>query len=383
MAQYRAPVRSADTVDSDMQHNNGYVVWPALLGFFALVEGEKTQHGQYTAQMREVFTGLEAYFDPAGHAYNAWLQFPGNNDKYYDDNAWFVMALVEAYEATKEKRYRDRAVEVTERFLSGGWDSSGKPGGQKWGTDPKVGGTGDVNACSTASTALSAIGLARIGVNRKKNVQWAGDALDWIVRRLRDTDGLIQDGLHAPDWSVMQTKWTYNTGAPIRAYVEHYQLTGDKNSLEQAKRLAAAATDRNKRMYDGLVRDPNLRFWFDSSFFVPHLAEGLLALYKATGDKALLAEVQRNANFAYQYLRDPADGFYWRNWRLWRIGQPQYEAWRKLTGQEHRLEPDDSERSKEKQFDAVPLEQRPLVKTLLANAGIARLFWLLAQTKSV
>lgn len=145
-AQYRAPVRSAESVDSDARHNNGYVVWPSLLGFFALVEGEKTMRGKYAAQMREVFTGLEGYFDPAGHAYNAWLHFPGNNDKYYDDNAWLVEALVEAYEATKDNRYRDRAVEVTERFLAGGWDDSGKPGGMRWGTDPKVSGTGDYNS---------------------------------------------------------------------------------------------------------------------------------------------------------------------------------------------------------------------------------------------
>jgi hypothetical protein len=57
------------------------------------------------------------------------------------------------------------------------------------------------------------------------------------------------------------------------------------------------------------------------------------------------------------------------------------EAWRKLTGQDHRLVADDSERSKERRYDRVPVADRPMVKTLLANAGTARLFWLLAQAE--
>jgi uncharacterized protein YyaL (SSP411 family) len=379
-AQYRAPVRSAETVDSDAAHNNGYVIWPGLLGFMALVEAEKTFPGRYAAQIQEVFKGLESYFDPKGHAYNAWLNFPGNHDKYYDDNAWLAAGLVEAYTATRDTAFRDRAVEITERFLTRGWDRTGKPGGEAWGTDPTKAGTGDYNACSTASAALAVVSLARIGVNRKANLVWTKSALDWLTHRLLDTDDLIRDGLHAPNWTVMPTKWTYNTGATILAHVEYYRLSLDKTHLEEAQRLARAATDRTKRLYDGVVQDPNKRFWFDSGFFVHHLAEGLLALYRVNGDETLLAEVRRNANYAYHYLRDPSDGLYWRNWRLWRIGEPQLETWRKLTGQDHRLVADDSERSKERRYDKVPVADRPMVKTLLANAGMARLFWLLAQT---
>src|SRR4029079_8624615 len=128
----------------------------------------------------------------------------------------------------------------------------------------------------------AAVSLARIGINRPDNLRWTKAALDWIFRRLRDTDDLIRDGLHAPDWTVMPTKWTYNTGAPIRAYVEYHRLTGDKAALESAQRLARAAVDPTKRLYDGRVHDPNRRFWYDSGFFVHHLAEGLLALYQVT-----------------------------------------------------------------------------------------------------
>jgi hypothetical protein len=94
---------------------------------------------------------------------------------------------------------------------------------------------------------------------------------------------------------------------------------------------------------------------------------------------SLLGEAERNADYAYEYLRDPEDGLYFRNWRLWRIGDEQLATWETLTGQTHALEPDHSERSKEPRYSNVPLADRPLVKTLLANAGLARMFWVLAK----
>ena len=89
--------------------------------------------------------------------------------------------------------------------------------------------------------------------------------------------------------------------------------------------------------------------------------------------------MQRNANFAYSYVRDPEDGLYFRNWRLWRIDETRYQAWRKLTGQEFRLEADDSERSKASQYAKLPVGERPTVKTLLANGGMSRMFWQLSD----
>ncbi len=48
---FRAPVRSAETVDSDPAHNNGYVFWPSLMGLQALIAGEKQYPGAYKSQI--------------------------------------------------------------------------------------------------------------------------------------------------------------------------------------------------------------------------------------------------------------------------------------------------------------------------------------------
>ncbi len=373
--QFRAPVRSAESVDSDADHNNGYTVWPGIVALQALVDGERVSRGAWRERFATVYDGLEGYWDPERHAYTAWLRFPGNDDAYYDDNAWMVLALAEAYEVTRERRYLARATEIGRWFLPVGHDKSGSPGGMRWAVSPKVAGSSDRTACSTSGVAAAVLTLARCGVDREENVALARELLGWVREKLVDADGLVRDGLGAPDWHVNETKWTYNTGVTMRAWVEHHRLTGEKESLAEAKRLAAAALDRTKRMYDGLVRDRERTCWCDASFFVHTLVDALMLLGAATKDAAYARECRRNAAYAYRYLRDPADGLYWRNWRLWRIGEAQLRAWQQMTGQEFHLEADDSERSKERDAEKLPVEQRPLVKTLLANAGMARLFW--------
>jgi DUF1680 family protein len=227
--------------------------------------------------------------------------------------------------------------------------------------------------------ALAALWLARLGIERQSHIDFASMLLEWLLANLQDADGLIMDALEPPDWRVRRVKWTYNTGVTLRAHVELYRLTRSPSALAEAKRLAAAAIDRSGALYDSLVTDPDQRFLYDSGFFVPYLIDGLLGLHALTGDAALLREAQRNADYAYRCLRDPTDGLYFRNWRLWRIGEEQLATWEALTGQTHVLEPDDSERSKEPQYASAPVQERPLVKTLLTNAATARLFWVMGR----
>ncbi|MGQ9733057.1 MAG: glycoside hydrolase family 76 protein [Candidatus Zipacnadales bacterium] len=374
--QYRAPVCSAESVDSDPPHNNGYVLWPCVEAFHALVEGEAARPGRYCQVIRDVYEGLEQYRDVQQYAYNAWLMFPGNNDKYYDDNAMLAGVLVKTYACTGEREYLNRANELMQNFVRGGWDESAVPGGMRWSTNPHNPQAEDRNACSTGMAALAALLLARYGIERQTNIKWAAAMLEWVKANLQDTDGLIMDALVPPDWTVRRVKWTYNTGHIMRGWVELHRLTGSSSALAEAYRLAKAAVDRNGAMYDGLVRNPQCKYFYDFAFFVAYLLDGLMALYHLTGDQVLLNEARRNANYAYQYLRDPSDGLYFRNWRLWRISEEHCRTWETLTGQTHPLEADENERSQEHRYDHTPVEQRPLVKTLLANAGTARMMWM-------
>jgi len=172
----------------------------------------------------------------------------------------------------------------------------------------------------------------------------------------------------------MPTKWTYNTGVTMRAYAEHYRLTHDPASLDKAETLAKAALDHRLPLYDGLVTDPAKRCYYDGTYFVHYLIDGLAHVRRLTRDSALAAAItaegRREANYAYDYIRDSSDNLYWRNWRLWTIGPDQLAQWEKFTGQTTELKTDHTEKSN---------DGKQWVKTLLANAGASRLFWCAAR----
>lgn len=390
---YRAPVLSAETVSSDARHDRGYTLWPSLMALHTLVEGEKQHPGRYAPQISTVYDGLQQYYSPDLQAYTSWVHFPGNTDAYYDDNSWVVIVFAEAAEACRKSDparsavYLARAKTVMKEYVVKGWDASGQPGGVQWGSDPAKPGTSDRGTSSTAGAALAALLLARAGVDTKFYTAWGHGLLAWLSRRLLDTDGLVMDALVPPDWKVRPVKWTYNTGVPMRAYVEHYRLTKSQASLTMASELARAALNPAGALFDQTVQDPTKRFWWDDTYFVHYLADGLLQVAAVTPDPMLAASIHRtlvqNTQYAHAYLRDPADGFYWRNWRLYTIGSAQHAKWQTWTGQTIAPQYDPSERSQQARFQSLAVQDRPRVKTLLANAGAARLFWLTARLPSV
>ncbi len=385
---FRAPVLSSETVPSDALHDRGYTLWPSLVGMHALVEAEKVHPGQYTKQIAMVFDGLQQYYSTDLGAYSSWVHFPGNIDAYYDDNAWVVLVFAEASMACRATdpiraaQYLDRAKSVMANYLVKGYDTTGKPGGTHWGSDPAKPNTGDRGTSSTAGSTLAALVLARAGADTKFYTNWGLTVLTWLTTHLQDTDGLIMDALTPPKWDVRRVKWTYNTGIPMRAYIEHYRLTKNPASLAMATKLARAALNKDGALFDSKVTDPDKRYFWDGIYFVHYLADGLLQVSQVTPDAKLAADarvaITRSARYAYDHLRD-TDGFYWRNMRLYTIGDAQLNDWEKMTEQTIAPDYDASERSQEPKYQSLAVKDRPLVKTLLANGAAARLFWLASR----
>lgn len=367
---WKPPVASAESVG-----NQGYTFWPSLLAWQAVIEGAKVDPKTWKGKIAPFYDALEQYYDASGHAYCAWKMFPGNDDKFYDDNTWAAVACMEAYETTGEARYRTRAIAIFDGFVKGGWDA--KDGGLRWGTKAGIEDRQDHTVSATAAGALAALLIAKTH-DAKANRLWAKRALDWIHVKLSQPNGLIQDGIKQ-DGRIMTTVWTYNTGVPIRAAIEYAEQTGDKGYRTWAVKMGDAALDRSlSPLYDGAVADLSKRYWYDGVYFVQYLVDGLRTLSLATGEKKYLVESRREADYVRTYLKD-RDGLYWRSMRLWQINADRTAAFQNLTGTTVVPAPDASERSQEPSAMAKPVEERPMVKTVLANAGAARMFWLLAH----
>lgn len=359
---WKPPVASAESVG-----DQGYTFWPSLLAWQAVIEAAKVDPKTWKPRVGPFFDVLEQYYDRQGHAYCAWRFFPGNDDHFYDDNTWAAVACMEAFQVTREPRYRTRAIEIFDKFVRGGWDV--KQGGLRWGTKAGIEDRNDHTVSATAAGALAAL-----LIGRPADRPWAKKALDWI-RDLAQPNGLIRDG-RKNDGTIMPTVWTYNTGVPIRAAVEYAKRAKDESYLQWATTMGNACLDRTQSpMFDGAVKDPKHRYWYDAVYFVQYLTDGMRILSKATGDPRYLNEAKREADYIETYLKD-RDGLYWRNMRLWTINEDRRQAFLKLTGQTGpELVAEESERLP----GPAPVNERPLAKSLLANAATARMFWLLAH----
>lgn len=300
-------------------------MWANGVQFSALVGGMKQNKAKYTPFVAAFFDGISDYWDSraAIPGYDAYLSSPGNSDKYYDDNAWMVITFAEAYELTKERRYLDRAIE-TLRFVLSGWDDK-LGGGIYWREDKK-----SKNTCSNTPSAVAALSVAR-HYNKSQYVGWAERIQGWATRTLQAPNAAYWDNI-ALDGKVERTQWTYNAALALRADLGIYRMTGNKWYLDEAKRIAHAS--------ETIFVNPKTGGFRDDALFSHHLVEAFLDLYRETKEPYLLDRARKNADFALT-LRDPKDNLYFAKWDIL---------------------PNRSE------------EQ----KTLIANAGVARLLWLIS-----
>lgn len=357
---WRAQTTPADSVASDA---NTFA--PSLAAWQAVIEAAKKKPRKWQGHVDAFFDVLEPYYDRESHAYCATKYFNGNDARFYDENAWAVVACMEAYGVTKDIRYQRRAKEVFDGFVRSGWDEL--RGGLRRGTradDPPR-----RPAIATTAAALGALLL-----DRPADRFWAKRALDW-VRGLETPTGLIQEGIRE-DGAIIPTVWSYNTGVAMRAATVYARKTGDVDSLEWAKRMGNAAIDHDlSPPFDRVPSQADKRFWWDSTASVSLLVEGLCELSEATRNDKYLREARREAAYVRDNLRD-RDGLYWRNMRLWTIDADHLKQFHRLTGaSDQKLVANQSERAP----GDGPVEKRPLVKSLLANAGVSRMFWLLSK----
>ncbi len=165
--------------------------------------------------------GLEAY--RSGEAY---APTPGARRRYFDDNAWVGLALLQLHLFTGEDEHLEAARRIF-RFLQGG---RGRTGGVRW-----VEGNSSVNTCASAPAAELAVRLFMLDGDPGA-LTFAEDAMRWIDRKMRLPTGLIAD--HEHRGKIDRTVWSYNQGSTLGANALLYRANGSDVELEDARRTA-------------------------------------------------------------------------------------------------------------------------------------------------
>ncbi len=166
---------------------------------------------KYKHWLREYADASRVYWNDKGPVpgYDV-LPCPKPVDRYYDDNAWMVLALVETYEVLGDKKYLDWAEQALTYVLSG-WDEK-LGGGIYWRESDKA----SKNTCSNAPSAVACFRVAKYRRTRELFEQGV-KIISWYGGKLTDpADGLLWDSIDL-NGTVDKAKWSYNTGLHLQA----------------------------------------------------------------------------------------------------------------------------------------------------------------------
>lgn len=284
-------------------------MWSAGVQLTALAAAARLEPDAYRERLLEYAESLQNYWKEKGGigGYDV-LPPPNEPDRYYDDNAWIVLALVEIYDVQPDDKYLDRAEQTLKFVLSGEDDVLG--GGVYWRERDKK----SKNTCANAPTAAAALRLFQ----KRAEPQWRAAAeriYAWTRHNLQADDGLLWDNRKL-DGELDEQQYSYNTAMMIRACCLFYEITGERQWLEEAQRMARAA--------EAKWIDPETGAIKDGGSFAHMLVEAFLAVYKIDRDPRWRRLVERALIYVHDSVRDP-EGRYAHSWdkptrrRLWKF----------------------------------------------------------------
>ncbi len=224
---------------------------------------------KYKPWLKEYADASHVYWNKGGYDV---LPAPKPLDRYYDDNAWMVLALVETHQILGDAKYLRWAKEALDFALSG----EAKDGGIFWRESDKA----SRNTCSNAPTAAAC--LAVYAVTKEPKLKTKAEQLyNWTKAQLQDPqDSLYWDSLSNSD-KIDKTKWTYNSALMIRTAF----LLGDR--ADDVKKLNDSASSRwlrdNKIGDAGRFAHLLMEAWIESA----HSFDAHAILAKVHGAKNL------------------------------------------------------------------------------------------------
>jgi predicted alpha-1,6-mannanase (GH76 family) len=232
-------------------------------------------------------------------------------NRYYDDEGWWALTWVNAYDLTHDSRYLAMARSIF-ADIRGGWDSV--CGGGVWWNKSK----NYKNAIPNELFLTLAVRLHE----RTPGDHGSSSYLDWAKREwswfahsgMINSSGLVNDGLNVSTCTTNKgTTWTYNQGVLLAGLAGLFKSTGNAAYLRQAETTADAATrllvDRNGILTEPCPTSCN----GDQAQFKGIFTRNLFALYEVSHRPAYRTFILRNAGSIWANDRNPQDqlGLQW------------------------------------------------------------------------
>jgi predicted alpha-1,6-mannanase (GH76 family) len=250
----------------DLRHRASLVM-PAMQAFYTQETGLYNVSDWWTSanQIETVIdyhreTGDPTYFDVIDNTFSKNSANDFDHFGYYDDDGWWGIVWVKAYDLTHDPKYLDMAKAIFARMTIG-WTDNECDGGVYW-ASPKAGAVGNSSKNAIPNSLFMQL-AAKLHL-RTPGDTGPGSYLDWAEREwawfqstgMIDEDNLIIDSLDSlTECNPVGPKFTYNLGVLIGALVDLAEATGDATLLDQATAHASAGMTL-MLAENGILRDP-------------------------------------------------------------------------------------------------------------------------------
>ncbi len=169
---------------------------------------------------------------------------------YYDDEGWWALTWINAYDLTRNGAYLSQAKDIF-ADMTGGWDTT--CGGGIWWSKAR----NYKNAIANELFLQVAIALHERTPGDTVYANWAQREWAWFQGSGMLTGShLVIDGLAACRPDLGSPTWTYNQGVLIGGLVALARMTGSRAPLATAQRIAGAVMDSRALSPHGILRDP-------------------------------------------------------------------------------------------------------------------------------
>ncbi len=263
--------------------------WPTGSVFQGIVEMRKSNITKDSKAIELMVDTAMKYYNnvlrPAP-GYDSYVYELGGGQRFYDDNEWYGLTYIDAYNLDKKEEHLTKAKEVYDFIITGYDDKMG--GGLYWReNDPET-----KNTCSNGPGIVLALKLYEI-TKDKKYLDFASELYEWTNKNLLSPQGVYWDHVKS-NGLIEYTTWTYNTGIMIQANAMFYKVTGEEKYLKQAESLAQSSLAHFTP--EGKFQD---NYWFNAI-----LLRGYEELYNINKNDKYINAFDKYAVFVWGEQRD-------------------------------------------------------------------------------
>lgn len=273
--------------------------WNSANALTVLIDYARVAHThQYDSTLATTFMAAQA----GSQGHREFL------NRYYDDEGWWALAWIDAYDLTGRRDYLAMAESIFDDMTSG-WDQV-CDGGIWWSKDRTY-----KNAIANELfLSVSATLANRDPINQSTYLEWANKEWYWFSRSgMINSRNLINDGLAITNAATCannrKTTWTYNQGVILNGLVELSKASVEESMRQSADQIAMAAilllTDSN-----GILHDPcEPRCGADGVQFKGIFVRNLARLYSVHPEPAYKAFILANADAIWERSQGPGVQF--------------------------------------------------------------------------